>query len=227
MKKFLLAAILALAICSCMPKNKNSIAIDVLLTPSEEMRTQALQLNAEINKNNPDAIKLDENHIPHITLLQCFIAEDDLPKVKNALKGIYNSIENEALRAESFSYKKDEEESFALIIIEKSPAILKLHKEVIARVKPYMLNNATEAAFMPNPDGSHISESTQEYVPHFLDKHSFENYEPHISLGVAQKNVLDSLRQNVFKPIQFKATSVSIYQLGDHGTAQKLLWQSN
>ncbi len=227
MKKILLVTILALAICSCMPKNNNRIAIDVLLTPSEEMQAQALQLNAEINRDNPESITLDENHIPHITLLQCFISKEDLPQVKKELEGIYKTVENDTFQAEGFSYKKDEEESFALIMIEKSPEILKLHIKVIALVKPYILDEASEKAFVPNPDGSPISESTQKYVPHFLDKYSFENYEPHISLGVAHKKVLDSLEQNVFEPLQFKATSVSIYQLGDHGTAQKLLWKSN
>lgn len=226
MKKFIIAIAVGLGLMACTSKKENTIAIDVLLIPSEAMYAQSLQLNALINQNNPETIKLDENHVPHITLLQCYINEYDLPKVSKVLEGLYESIEQDSLKAESLFYYKDKEESFAMIAVEKNQQLLKLHEKIIEVVKPFILKNGSEASFIQNPDGSAISESTVKYVPEFVEKHSFENFDPHISLGVAQKTLLDSLAQNVFKPIQFKAASLSIYQLGDHGTAQKLLWKS-
>lgn len=211
---------------SCAPKKDTTIAIDVLLIPSEAMYSQALQLNSEINQNNPETIKLDENHVPHITLLQGFIKEKDLQKVTDKLKGLYETIAQDSLKAESFYYDNEKDESFAMVRIERSKQLLELHEKIVALVKPYILKNASEAAFVQNPDNSAISESTQQYVPNFIAKYSHENFDPHISLGVAQKTILDSLAQRVFKPIHFKASSLSVYQLGDHGTAQKLLWKS-
>jgi hypothetical protein len=190
------------------------------------MHSQALQLNELINQNNPETIKLDKNHIPHITLLQCFINESDLPKVKTELEELFSTIKNDSLKAESFFYYKDKEESFAMIAIEKSDPLQKLHEKTIELIKPYIIKTGSEESFVQNPDGSSISESTVTYVPEFVDKYSYENFDPHISLGVAQKIVLDSLAQHFFKPIKFKASSISVYQLGDHGTAQKLLWKS-
>ena len=204
----------------------------MLLIPSEEMYAQSLQLNSLIYQNNPETIKLDENHVPHITLLQCFIKEEDLPDVYNTLEvenifeGLFETIENDSLKAESLFYNEDKEESFSMITVEKSDFLLKLHEKIIELIKPYSVKNGSQISFIQNPDGSPISESTVKYVPEFVDKHSFENFEPHISLGVAQTKLLDSLAANVFKPIQFKAESLSVYQLGDHGTAQKLLWKS-
>jgi len=211
---------------SCTPMNKNTIAIDVLLIPSEEMYSQALQLNAAINENNPETIKLDENHIPHITLLQGFIYEEDLPKIENALKGYFEIIKNEYFKAEKFSYSKNEAKSFAMISVAKSRRLVQLHEKIIEKVKPFLQKKGSEPAFVPNPDGSPISAFTLDYVPSFVEKYSYENFDPHISLGVAEKAVLDSLEQTVFKQVDFKATAISIYQLGDHGTAQKLLWKS-
>lgn len=213
-------------IFSCVPKNDTIIAIDILLTPSEEMHDQAIQLNSLMKQNNPETITLDENHIPHITLLQCFINEADLPKVNQALEGLFRNIKNEKLRAESLFYYKEKEESFAMIAVEKNKQLLKLHEKAIERVKPFIIYNGNADSFVPNPDGSDIGESTLTYVPEFIEKHSYENFDPHISLGVAQRVLLDSLAENVFKPILFEATSVSVYHLGDHGTAQKLLWKS-
>jgi len=232
MKKYVIAIAVCLGIFSCAPKKQNIIAIDVLLIPSEEMYAQSLQLNALINQNNPETIKLDENHVPHITLLQCFIKEEDLTKVTNALEvdnifeGLFETIKNDSLKAESLFYYEDKEESFAMIAVEKSNFLMRLHEKIIELIQPYTVKNGSQISFIQNPDESPISESTVTYVPEFIDKHSFGNFDPHISLGVAQTKLLDSLAKNVFKPIQFKAASLSVYQLGDHGTAQKLLWKS-
>ena len=226
MKKYALMLALGLGFFSCVPKKTNSIAIDVLLIPSEEMYAQSIQLNALINQNNPETIKLDENHKPHITLLQCFIKEENLPKVNIALKGLFKTIKNDSLMAESLFYYKDEEESFSMIAVEKSDFLLKLHEKIIELIQPYTVKNGSQVSFIQNPDGSSISESTITYVPEFIEKYSYDNFDPHISLGVAQTKLLDSLAENIFKPIQFKAASLSVYQLRDHGTAQKLLWKS-
>lgn len=226
-KKIFTATFLIITlIISCTPKPPKIIAIDVLLTPSEEMRTQALHLNSLINQNNPETIRLDENHIPHITLLQCFVDEKDLPRLKEALMNLYGTIKNDALRAEDLSYSKDSEESFAMIAIEKSEPLQKLHEKIVALIKPYILKKGFQESFVQNPAGSPISESTITYIPDFVENYSYENYSPHISLGVARKVFLDSLAQHVFKPIPFKAASISVYQLGDHGTAQELIWKS-
>ncbi len=226
MKKYLVAFAFSLGVMSCTPKKENTIAINVLLIPSQEMYSQALALNSVINQNNPETIKLDENHVPHITLLQCFINENDLPKVNEALEGLYKTIAQDSLKAKSLFYDEDKEKSFAMVRVEKSAPLLEIHKKVIELVKPFIVKNGSEVSFVQNPDGSSISESTVEYVPEFVEKYSYKNFDPHISLGVAQNRILDSLAENIFKPIQFKAESVSVYQLGDHGTAQKLLWKS-
>lgn len=226
MKQYLIAIGLVYMILSCTPKNEKIIAVDVLLTPSEEMHAQAIQLNTLMKQNNPETITLDKNHIPHITLLQCFINEDDLPKVRRSLHGLYDDIKNETLHAQSLFYFKEKEKSFAMITVEVSPQILELHEKTIELIKPFIVYNGNEDSFVQNPDGSPIGESTLTYVPEFIEKHSYENFDAHISLGVAERVLLDSLAENVFKPINFKATSISLYQLGDHGTAQKSLWKS-
>ncbi len=225
MRKYISAIAIGLAFLSCSPKMEKIIAIDVLLTPSEELHSQSIQLNTLMHQKNPETIKLDAGHVPHITLLQCFIKEEDLPEVNNALEGLFGTIKNETVTATNLSYDNTEEDSFAMISIEKSEALLELHKKTIEILKPYIVANGSEKSFIQNPDGSPIGKFTLNYVPAFVEKYSYENFDPHISLGVAPKIFLDSLAENVFKPIQFKASSLSVYQLGDHGTAQKLLWK--
>ncbi len=217
--------LLSIMIFACSPKKEKVIAVDVLLTPSEEMYAQAIQLNTAIFNNNPTTIKLDKNHIPHITLLQCFINENDLPEISKVLAGLFNTIAQDSLMVESFYYAEEQEASFAMLRLSKTEALMQLHKKTLELLSPFIVKNGSEAAFVQNPDGSPISEFTVSYVPEFVEKYSFKNYDPHLSLGVAHLKLLDSLKQNVFKPINFKAATLGVYQLGDHGTAQKLLWQ--
>jgi len=228
MNKNILGLILSIFIMAnaCAPKQEKIVAIDVLLTLPEGIYNQASQLNRVIVADNPNNFTLDENHIPHITLLQCYIPESDLPKVAEALKGLYKTVENDTIKAEGLQYSQDTEESFSSIGIKKSKPLLALHKKVIEFVKPYIITNGSQASYVQNADGTPIDQFTIDYVPAFVSEHSHENYNPHISLGVAKTSLLDSLDQHNFRPTKFRATSISVYQLGAFGTAQKVLWES-
>lgn len=223
----LLVALLILALTnSCVQKPQKAIAINVLLTLPEDVYQKAVQLNRAILKNNPHTIALNEKHIPHITLLQCYVQETDLPEIEKLLHGLYKTIEHDTLWADELQYAKDKSESFASIGIKKSKALMALHKKTIALLEPYVLANGSQEAYVQNADGTPIDDFTLDYVPEFISAHSFENYNPHISLGVAKTVLLDSLAQHHFRPIKFHAASISVYQLGAFGTAQKLLWES-
>lgn len=226
-KKLLMLLILGSMGFSCSPTKNNLIAIDVLLTPSEIVDQQALHLSALINDNNPSSMQLDDNHIPHITLLQCYVKERDLPEIKKSLKGLFEFIKGENLYASKMVYNRETEDSFAMIQIDSTEPLSKIHAEAIKRLNPFIVKNGNETAFVPNPDGSPIDAFTIEYVSKFIEKYSYGDFDPHISLGVAEKVFLDSLEANVFQPVHFKVPSLDLYQLGDSGTAQKQLWSSN
>ncbi|MHC4628534.1 MAG: hypothetical protein ACYTDV_16275, partial [Planctomycetota bacterium] len=57
------------------------IAVDVVLLPSDEVTTRAIEANIELLKQSPDKIVLDrENCLPHVSLAmgcidQCLIAD--------------------------------------------------------------------------------------------------------------------------------------------------------
>lgn len=211
---------------SCAEKRQNAVAIDVLLTLPANVYDQSIQLNQAVLKNNPDNLTLDENHIPHITLLQCYLKESDLPKAKKLLTGLYKTIENDSLYANTLQFNKDKTESFASIGIEKSKSLVALHEKTIALLKPYIITNGSQEAYVKNRNGSPIDQFTIDYVPKFVSNYSYDNYNPHISLGVAKTSFLDSLSQHNFHDMKFHAKAVAVYQLGNYGTARKLLWKS-
>ncbi|HLW30777.1 MAG TPA: hypothetical protein VKX40_00850 [Aequorivita sp.] len=227
MKKLLLPITWAiiLIMVSCNSKKSEIIAIDILLTLPDKMYAQAIHLNQLMLSDYPESIKLDENHIPHITLLQCFVDKNDITRIGESLEGLFSMVKNETLAAQEFVYSQDSEESFAMIRIENTEALLNIHQKTIEILKPFMVKHGTSASFIQNPDGSPINEFTLAYVPRFVESYSHENFDPHISLGVAKTKFLSILATSVFQPTTFQPRNLSVYWLGDSGTAQKLLWE--
>jgi len=50
-----------------------------------------------------------------------------------------------------------------------------------------------------------------------------ENFNPHVSTGVAPKEYLDKMLTEPFESFQFSPTGAAVYQLGPFGTAAKKL----
>lgn len=223
----MIAFLVITLISSCAQKQEKTIAIGVLLTLPKAVYDHSIELNRAILAHNPDNITLNESHIPHITLLQCYVKESELPKIEQALNGLYKSIANDSLWADELQYKNEKTESFASIGIERSQPLMTLHEKTITFLKPYILTEGSQGSYVPNADGTPIDDFTMAYVPKFVSAHSYENYNPHISLGVAKVSLLDGLAQGNFKAMKFKATALGIYQLGAFGTAQKRIWESD
>lgn len=226
-KNLLIITLLVITlISSCVQKKDKTIAIGVLLTVPEEIYQQSIELNRAILDNNPDNITLDSNHIPHITLLHCYVEKSDLPEIEHVLNDLYKTIEHDSLWADELQYAKDKTESFASIGIHRSESLMALHQKMISLLEPYILPDGSQEDYVQSPDGSPIDDFTLDYVPKFVSDHSYGNYNPHISLGVAKVAVLDSLGQHHFRPSKFQAKTLGIYQLGAYGTAQKRIWES-
>ncbi|WP_170245286.1 2'-5' RNA ligase family protein [Gelidibacter salicanalis] len=226
--KYLIIPFISLTLThACKQKQEHVIAIDVLLTLPQDVYTQAVELNKSVLQNNPDNFTLDAQHIPHITIMQAYVNESDLPEIEKVLVGLYKTIENETFLVDTLQYNKEKEESFASMGIEKSEALMRLHDQVIKVLEPFSVSNGTQESYVQNEDGTPIDDFTIAYVPKFISHHSYENYNPHISLGVADTSVLDSLETHKFHPTNFKAPTLALYHLGNYGTARKLLWESN
>lgn len=59
--------------------------------------------------------------------------------------------------------------------------------------------------------------------PAHVDSHQ---YNPHITIGLAHEDFLKELIAQPYQKFTFKSSAVSIYHLGDFGTARKKLWTS-
>ena len=204
-------------------------AIDILLNPDQTMLDSAKVYNGIMQKNyaGPGSYSLDELHTPHITVLQCFVRSADLKKVYKAVAHVVKQEKptNEQLTSKGFYYFPTKDLGLAGITINTTPGLLQFQSKIIEALKPYIVVG-TDAAFVQNADGTPIAAGSKEYVNGFIADHSGAKYNPHVTIGLAHQDFLKDLFEKPYRSFPFKCTSVSIYHLGDFGTARTKLWTS-
>jgi hypothetical protein len=69
-----------------------------------------------------------------------------------------------------------------------------------------------------------INASTIDYVRQFVPASTGSKFMPHVTVGVAPEDFLKRLLAESFEPLIFAPAAVSVYQLGNFGTARKKLY---
>lgn len=230
--KHSLACLLALGILTTsLPAAEPPVtAIDILLEPDATMLQHAAENNARLLKADPTGFSLDEAHKPHITLLQCYARTAELDKLYAAAAKVLAANVN-AMKLEAFKYyyAPGGAVGVAGICARPTPVLLKLQADIIAAVKPFTVEAGTVAAFTaPHADPA-LDAALTAYVSTFVPKMSGENFNPHVSTGVAPKAYLDGMLQEPFEPFVFSPAGAAVYQLGPFGTAARKLkaWDLN
>lgn len=202
------------------------IAINVLFEPDAATVERAKALNARLLANYPDGFALDAHHTAHITILQRFVPLADLEAVAQAVR--------EALGQElPLSWESTATGLYDLahgnlgamgIVIQPSDDWRRLQQRIIEAVAPFAAGQGTAQAFAPRLDGGAISQLTVDYVNAFVGPRTGPNYNPHITVGIGSRDCLDALKAEPFEPFPVRAQSVSLYQVGDYGVAQRKLY---
>ena len=183
-------------------------AIDIVILPPKEV----VDLCIELNRTEESSGMLDkESYFPHITLLMDCIK--DLEKVSRMVENLAAKFLPLDLNLTKvyWASRFDGTKSYGLEI-EKSKDITKLHELLLAELTPLLTWDATkESLFEPK--------SEPQYINDFKEKHSFENFNPHITLRCT--NVKSEV-----KPFSFKGSRIAICHLGEEGTVcRKIIWE--
>lgn len=205
------------------PPSDQLIAIDILLQPDQTMVAKANAVNATLRSNLPTGYSLDATHAPHITLLQRFIRQKDLPTVTAALTKVFAANPPTALKlkTEAIDYVMWSGVALNVFVVERTPELMSLHEAVIKAVEPFSVNGGTGAAFI----GTDINAETIGWVEDFIPKSSGANYIPHVTLGIAKQDFANELKAKPFTQFTFSPVGAAVYHLGNFGTATKKLWQ--
>jgi len=204
----------------------SATAIDILLEPDANMLRHCQANNARLLAVYPKGFALDEAHRPHITLLQRFVRTADLDKVHAAAGKVLAGAHVNGMRLEAFKYyyaPTPPDTGVAGIVVKPTSALLDLQRDLIAAVAPFTVETGTTAAFATVHDDPATNAALIQYVSTFVPKQSGEQFNPHVSTGVAPREYLDRMLAEPFEPFTFSPAGAAIYRLGAFGTAAKKL----
>ena len=189
------------------------------------MVQRATDLNARLRKAYPQGYALDATHSPHVTILQRFVRTADLDKVYVAIGKIIAKEHISAWNLEAFKVVYTVWNGIGVTAIEVKPnsELLKVQQQLVDAIAPYTVKTANADAFATTPDEPDVNSSTIAYVTAFVPASTGAKYVPHVTVGVAPKAFLDILVAEPFTSFTFSPRAVSVYQLGNFGTARKQL----
>ena len=200
-------------------------AIDVALEPDATMIQHAEAANARLLKVFPEGYSLDSTHRPHITMLQRFVRTADLDKVYAAVGDVLAGEKPAGwmLKALKYDYVVWDKAGVTVILIEPTDQLIQFQQKLIDAVAPFTVETGTAAAFFTTPEDPDINQPTIDYVTHYVPDSSGKKLEPHVTVGVASPDFLKKMVAEPFDAFTFSPSALSVYQLGNFGTARKKL----
>jgi hypothetical protein len=206
-------------------------AINILLEPDAEMRRRAEADNARLLDTYPMGFALDATHSPHITLLQRFVRTADLDELFAVVGSIVEGSGVLDLRLEAYRYYYIPSGSLGLagIVARPSPELRDLQQALVDAVAPFTAEIGGSDSFVTTVDDPVIDPLLIDYVSAFVPTSAGENFNPHLTTGIAPRDYLDTMLAEPFESFTFSPAGVAVYQLGQFGTAAKKLhtWASH
>ncbi|WUQ66791.1 tyrosine-protein phosphatase [Streptomyces canus] len=179
-------------------------AIDILVEPDDTMKAKAGEINERMLKSIPPpaGFSLDEHHQPHITTEQCFVHTE----------AIHHLVEDKAKGV-----------GIAFVVCKPGPELLDFQAELIDAVRPFTGSGGTAEAFVRTEAERDINPEGIAWAEDFVRDHSGADYFAHVTVGLAMLDDLKVMEAEPLEPLTFGAAGLAVHQLGNQGTAAKLL----
>jgi hypothetical protein len=203
-------------------------AIDILIKPDETMVAKARAANAMMLQSVPSGFALDEQHQPHITTLQRYVRSSDLDEVFDAVGGVLGSVDVGSLKLTAVALKHLPLTAvpgvgLTGIVVKPSPEVLEFQNRLIGAIAPFTATGGTAQAYVRTEAEPDINQDTIDYIEHYVPEHSGENYIGHVTVGLAKLDDLEAIEAAPFDELTFCPAGLSVFQLGNNGTAAKHL----
>jgi hypothetical protein len=200
-------------------------AIDTLLDPDQTMVQKAIAANARLRQNFPKGFALDETHQPHISTLQRYVKTADLDKVYEAVGKVLADERPASWKLTAYKYYFLPWKNLGLagIVIRPTDDLRRFQQKLIDAIAPFTVKTGTAAAFVTTKEDPDINKPTIDYVAHYVPADSGAKFNPHVTIGVASQDFLKELLKEKFDEFTFSPSGVSVYHLGNFGTAREKL----
>jgi 2'-5' RNA ligase len=205
----------------------NLVAIDVLLEPDSALADRARALNARLRSSDTRGFALDATHVPHVTLVQQFMRREDVPRlgdvITRAIDGITMPTE---LRVTGIELSPWSGNTMVSLVIQRSMMLARLQAALVTSLIPLVAPAGDASAFVREPPDPQIDAATIDYVSSFLLKRTADNFQPHLTVGLATRSAAEALKGEPFEARSYGIERLAAYHIGEGGTARRRVWPS-
>jgi len=184
------------------------LALDVAILPTPALRERAVELSASLPAAESNGLRLDDEHLPHITLSQHFIREDERQLAFEKIDEVLRR-QNPLKLAISGGGRGS---SAVWMEVEKTPALQQLHERLMEALRGVERAGATPAAFF----GGDARMGDVLTVASYRANSSFAGFSPHITLGHAAE-------PPVVERLSFQASIIAACHLGRFCSCRQIL----
>jgi len=184
-----------------------AIAIDVAILPPPEIAALAVALNLPLAAASPDSLRLDDRHLPHITLTQQFVAADGLQPVIGAVDDVVRGEGPLTLQIAGAALQGDS----VWLTLGPSERLQSLHARLMHALHPLEVRGGAAAFFEGRARDRDV-----EWVGGYRTTAAHALFRPHITIGrgAPPRDV---------RPASFPADAIALCQLGRFCTCRHVI----
>jgi len=184
------------------------LALDVAILPPPGVSQQAVALSAALPAGEQPPLRLDADHLPHLTLTQQFVREEEVETVFAQIGGVLDGAG--PLRVDATGAVQEGHTIW--IAIARTPELTGLHEALMEALRGLERPEGTPAAFFDHD--ARLKDVL--WVTGYRLRSSFGAFQPHITLGHGSE-------PPSIEPFSFDATRIAACHLGRHCTCRRVL----
>ena len=184
------------------------LALDIAILPPPDVGQRAVHWSATLPGEESQGLRLDAEHLPHITLTQHFVRIDELDAMFEHVDEALRGQPRLTLRATGGGGKK----SSVWIAVERTEAIAELHERLMETLRGFERPGGGPAAFFEG--NARVGDVV--WVAGYRLTSSLSAYTPHITLGHASE-------PPPIDPFTFEAATVAACHLGRFCSCRRVL----
>lgn len=184
------------------------LALDVAVLPPAGVAAKAMATSAALPAEESRGLRLDGDHLPHVTLMQLFARTNEMDEVMARVEDTLRGVAPLALRVTGAGHGA----GTVSMTVEKAPPLVALHERLMEALRGLERPDGGTGAFF---EGEGRLRDVL-WVSGYRLKSSFHHFEPHITLG-------HGAQPPAVEPFAFEAGDVAVCHLGRFCTCRRVL----
>jgi len=192
---------------------------DVVILPPPAVRDYAIELSSRLKKYGRFVLG-KRRYIPHISLYHIPVRPETFDAFRDEVENIAATFDGAELKLQKIE--------LPLLMTEKPPWLVQLHREVVKRTNRYF-DWDYGAGELWNTDRlpANLRVRAKGYLQKYGSPMIGAAFRPHITLtSFEDKSVVDEIPPLAFKPLSFHVESIQICELGPHHSCQRIITRS-